>query len=134
MSLGVLVLLIAAGLLTSLVGLVWAVAYRLGFAEGKLTIPLKMIEDLVVHHVRCSGGDPEKMIGELAAVLGLPEMEGRRLTTRALGICSKDLAAADQAHAGEAEPSLAVVDRTPDGPRGRSMGTQQLKGTIGIVQ
>ena len=69
----------AAGLLAS----VWIVAYRVGFNEGRLTIPLRMISALAHHRVHCLDEDPARTARDLANHLGLPETEAHRLVERA---------------------------------------------------
>jgi len=64
-------LLVAAG--------VWAVAYRIGFAEGRLTVPLRLVHALADHKLECLGEHPDKVARELVRLLALPERESRRL-------------------------------------------------------
>ncbi len=66
----------------SLLAGVWVVAYRVGFDEGRLTIPLRMISAVAEHQVACLDGDPAQTTRELAEHLGLPENEARRLIER----------------------------------------------------
>lgn len=68
-----------AGLLAA----VWITAYRVGFDEGRLTIPLRMISAVAEHQIACLEGDPAVIAQELAEHLGLPASEARRLTARA---------------------------------------------------
>jgi len=63
-------------------GLVWSVAYRLGFREGRLTLPLRLIHALAEHEVGCRGVDPDRVVRDLVRVLALPERESRRLVAR----------------------------------------------------
>jgi hypothetical protein len=65
----------------ALLAAVWMVAYRIGFAEGRLTIPLRMIKSLAEHEVVCGNTDPEGMALELIDHLGFQELEARRLVT-----------------------------------------------------
>ena len=67
----------------SLMAAVWIVAYRVGFDEGRLTIPLRMISALAEHRVTCLEEDPARTARDLSQHLGLPEDEARRLTDRA---------------------------------------------------
>jgi hypothetical protein len=66
----------------SLMASVWIVAYRVGFDEGRLTIPLRMISALAEHRVECLEEDPARTARDLSQHLGLPEDEARRLTGR----------------------------------------------------
>jgi hypothetical protein len=61
---------------------VWVTAYRVGFGEGRLTIPLRMINALAEHEIACLEGHPERAARDLVDQLGLPEIEARRLVTR----------------------------------------------------
>ena len=67
----------------SLMAAVWIVAYRVGFDEGRLTIPLRMISALAEHQVACLEEDPARTARDLAEHLGLPESEAERLIARA---------------------------------------------------
>src|SRR5262249_51055444 len=58
---------------------VWMVAYRLGFNEGRLTIPLRLIHALAEHKLTCLGEHPDKVARELMRLVALPERESRRL-------------------------------------------------------
>ncbi len=62
---------------------VWVVAYRVGFDEGRLTIPLRMISALADHRIACLEEDPARTARDLAEHLGLPENEARRQIERA---------------------------------------------------
>ena len=53
--------------------IVWMVAYRVGFNEGRLTIPLRLIHALAEHKLGCLGEHPDKVARELIRVLALPE-------------------------------------------------------------
>lgn len=63
---------------------VWMVAYRVGFQEGRLTIPLRLIHALAEHKLGCLGEHPDKVARELVRVLALPERESRRLVSSKL--------------------------------------------------
>lgn len=69
--------------MASLMAAVWMVAYRVGFDEGRLTIPLRMISALADHRIACLDEDPARTVRDLADHLGLPETEARRLIERA---------------------------------------------------
>ena len=58
---------------------VWMVAYRVGFEEGRLTVPLRLIHALADHKLDCLGEHPDKVARELVRLLALPEPESRRL-------------------------------------------------------
>jgi len=71
--------------LTALLGAaIWMVAYRVGFKEGRLTIPLRLIHALAEHKLGCLGENPDKVALELVRVLALPERESRRLVSSKL--------------------------------------------------
>lgn len=55
------------------------VAYRVGFREGRLTIPLRLIHALAEHKLGCLGEPPEQVARELTRALALPDLESRRL-------------------------------------------------------
>lgn len=55
------------------------VAYRAGFTEGRLTIPLRFIRSLGEHRVGCEGETAAQVVGDLGAELHLPREEIRRL-------------------------------------------------------
>lgn len=58
---------------------VWAVAYRVGFREGRLTIPLRLVHALADHKLDCLAEHPDKVARELVRLLALPERESRDL-------------------------------------------------------
>lgn len=60
---------------------VWTVAYRVGFKEGRLTVPLRLIHSLADHKLGCLGESPDKVVRELMRVLAMPERESRRLVS-----------------------------------------------------
>ncbi|MEW6273084.1 MAG: hypothetical protein AB1689_27725 [Thermodesulfobacteriota bacterium] len=68
----------------TVVAVVWMVAYRVGFNEGRLTIPLRLIHALADHKLRCLGEHPDKVARELVRVLALPERDSRRLISSKL--------------------------------------------------
>lgn len=59
--------------------LVWRLAYRAGFAEGRSTIPLHLIRALAKHRVSCDGEAPQIVAADLGEALLLPPDEIRRL-------------------------------------------------------
>ncbi len=63
---------------------VWRVAYRIGFSEGRLTLPLRLVHAIAEHQVACRGEEPERVVRELVRVLALPERESRRLISSKL--------------------------------------------------
>ncbi|MBY0275592.1 hypothetical protein K2Z84_09625 [Candidatus Binatia bacterium] len=63
---------------------VWSIAWRVGFAEGRLTVPLRVIHALAEHEAVCRGRDPEHVARDLCRVLALPERESRRMTASKL--------------------------------------------------
>jgi len=72
-------LLVALCAVPVCLGLVWTFAYRLGFREGRLTLPLRLIHELAEHEVGCRGLEPDRVVRDLVRVLALPERESRRL-------------------------------------------------------
>ena len=71
--------------LTTVIGAAaWMVAYRVGFQEGRLTIPLRLIHALAEHKLGCLGENPDKVALELVRVLALPERESRHLVSSKL--------------------------------------------------
>ncbi len=40
---------------------VWSIAWRVGFGEGRLTVPLRLIYALAEHEVACRGRDPDQV-------------------------------------------------------------------------
>jgi hypothetical protein len=68
----------------ALIAAVWMIAYRVGFNEGRLTIPLRLIHALADHKVVCLGENPDKVTRELVRVLALPERDSRRLISSKL--------------------------------------------------
>jgi hypothetical protein len=63
---------------------VWMIAYRVGFNEGRLTIPLRLIHALAEHKLGCLAENPDQVVRELMRVLALPEHESRRLVSSKL--------------------------------------------------
>ncbi len=59
--------------------LVWRVAFRAGFAEGRSTIPLHMIRSLAEHRISCGGEAAPAVAEDLGRTLVLPPDEVRRL-------------------------------------------------------
>lgn len=64
---------------------VWMIAYRVGFAEGRTTVPLRLVHQLVEHKVACCHERPERVALELSLLLDVPESESRRLVSRIAG-------------------------------------------------
>jgi len=58
---------------------VWSIAWRVGFGEGRLTIPLRLVHAVAEHEVACCNRDPEQVVHALCRDLTLPERECRRL-------------------------------------------------------
>jgi hypothetical protein len=75
----IVVLLIVLVAVPACLGLVWTVAYRVGFNEGRLTLPLRLIHALAEHEVGCRGLEPDRVVRDLVRVLALPERESRHL-------------------------------------------------------
>jgi hypothetical protein len=64
--------------------LVWMIAYRVGFSEGRLTVPLRLIRALVEHKIVCLHERPERVSLEVTTLLDVPEEESRRLIDSAV--------------------------------------------------
>lgn len=58
---------------------VWSIAWRVGYGEGRLTIPLRLVHALAEHEVTCRGRNPDQVVRELIRLLALPERDSRRL-------------------------------------------------------
>lgn len=61
---------------------VWTVAYRVGFREGRETIPLRSIIALAEHRLLCEGRPAERVVRELTDTIEMSEREARRLVDR----------------------------------------------------
>ena len=61
------------------IALVWRIAFRAGFAEGRSTIPLELIRSIAEHRVSCAGEPADLVAQDLANDLLLPPDEMRRL-------------------------------------------------------
>ena len=48
-------------------GVAWSIAWRVGFGEGRLTIPLRLVHALAEHEVTCRGRNPDQVVRELLA-------------------------------------------------------------------
>lgn len=57
----------------------WMVAWRVGYSEGRLTVPLRLIRALGQHRVRCEGEDVNRVVADLGNALHLPREEVQRL-------------------------------------------------------
>jgi len=78
--------LVCVGLMmVTLLGAFWMIAYRVGFSEGRLTVPLRLITSLVDHKVNCLHERPDRVALEMHLLLDLPQQESRRLVARAAG-------------------------------------------------
>ncbi len=77
---GVLGIVCISLVVASVIGaLVWMVAYRVGFSEGRMTVPLRLVHALAEHKVGCLRENPDQVARELIRLLALPERESRRL-------------------------------------------------------
>ena len=70
------------GVIALLAG-VWMVAYRVGFNEGRQTIPLRLIAELAEHKAACEQENPEDVVRELVEWLKLSPRDSERLVDRA---------------------------------------------------
>jgi hypothetical protein len=78
-------ILCICSVVASVVGaLVWMVAYRIGFSEGRMTVPLRLVHALADHKVGCLQEHPDKVARDLVRLLALPERESRRLVASKL--------------------------------------------------
>lgn len=68
----------------ALVAVVWMIAYRVGFNEGRLTIPLRLIHALAEHRLHCLGENPDDVARDLEQALALPARDSRRLVASKL--------------------------------------------------
>ena len=69
----------AFSVFTLTVALVSRLAYRAGFAEGRSTVPLRLIRSLANHRVTCAGEAARAVAEDLGVELCLPPDEIRRL-------------------------------------------------------
>ena len=69
----------------ALLAAVWMIAYRMGFREGRESVPLRMISALAEHGVVCEGRPPEQVARDLAEGLCLADREARRMVKQARG-------------------------------------------------
>jgi hypothetical protein len=69
--------------LVTLLGAIWMFAYRVGFSEGRLTVPLRLITSLVDHKVNCLHERPDRVALEMHLLLDLPQQESQRIVARA---------------------------------------------------
>jgi hypothetical protein len=72
-------IILGFSLLAGLLAATWAAAYRLGFEEGRLTVPLRMIEAVAQHRVACEGESGAGVVADLREHLGMPETEAWRI-------------------------------------------------------
>ena len=63
----------------SLGAAIWMIAYRIGFREGRESVPLRMIAALAAHRVTCEGHPPEQVVRELSTGLCLADRDARRV-------------------------------------------------------
>jgi len=70
------------GTAVALLAAVWMIAYRMGFREGRESIPLRMIAAVSEHRVVCEGQHPDHVIRELVGGLRIAEPEARRMVTQ----------------------------------------------------
>ena len=78
-------LLCGGVILASLLGATWMLGYRVGFSEGRLTVPLRLITSLVDHKINCLHERPDRVALEMHLLLDLPQQESRRLVAHAAG-------------------------------------------------
>lgn len=76
-------IIVGSSVLAGLLAATWAAAYRLGFEEGRLTVPLRMIDSLAQHRVACDGEDGARVVADLREHLGMPEDEAWRVVEQA---------------------------------------------------
>jgi hypothetical protein len=72
-----------AGLIAlGIAAVIWRLAYHIGFSEGRLTVPLRLITSLVDHKINCLRERPERVALEMHLLLDLPQQESRRMVDR----------------------------------------------------
>jgi hypothetical protein len=79
------------GVGVAILAAVWMIAYRMGFREGRESIPLKLITALAQHRVICEGTHPDQAVRELVDGFRIAERDGRRLVAN-VRIDDEDLA------------------------------------------
>jgi hypothetical protein len=72
-------------IVVTLLGAIWMLAYRVGFSEGRLSVPLRLITSLVDHKINCLHERPDRVALDMHLLLDLPQHESRRLVARAAG-------------------------------------------------
>jgi hypothetical protein len=65
------------------VAITWAVAYRLGTADGRESLSLELVEDLAKHGLRCEQRSAAEVARRLQSELGLSAGEAARIVRRA---------------------------------------------------
>ena len=70
------------GTAVALLAAVWMIAYRMGFREGRESVPLRMITAISEHRVACEHQHPEQVVRELVGGLRIAEREARRLVSQ----------------------------------------------------
>ncbi len=73
---------ILGGGIVAALAAVWTIAYRVGFREGRETIPLRSIAALAEHRLACERMPAERVVRELTDALEMSEPEARRLVER----------------------------------------------------
>lgn len=73
------------GSAVALAATIWTIAYRMGFREGRESVPLRMITALAEHRLVCEGQVPEQVVRELTQGLCLAEPDARRVVSQARG-------------------------------------------------
>lgn len=74
----------------ALLAVTWIVAWRAGFSEGRLTVPLRLIRAIGEHRVRCEGEDAHRVVADLGYSLHLPPEEIQRLRETLPGEAAAD--------------------------------------------
>jgi hypothetical protein len=74
---------LALALAAPLVAITWAIAYRIGAADGRESLSLELVEDLAAHGLRCEQRPPTEVARRLQREFGLEAGEAARIVRRA---------------------------------------------------
>jgi len=80
------IVLILIGVLGVLLGVgIWRYAYRLGVRHGRaMSVPFRLIDELLDHKIYCRGQDPSAARFELERFLGIEAWESQSLVQHAV--------------------------------------------------
>jgi len=98
-------MLFLAGLIVlGIAAAIWRLAYHVGFSEGRLTVPLRLITSLVDHKINCLRERPEHVALEMHLLLDLPQKESRRMVDRVIRLEMPSSCAPPPSHAEDCFP------------------------------